>query len=91
MLKNTLKKVRCRPSTFAENCTWLSRKKIFLRNFRPRVNIFAHKCAWIREGNFSSDPELFEKSVLGYIEGYKKVLSWTCTFRDKCAWLYVGV
>ncbi len=47
---------------------------------------FREKCAWLSEGNFTLDPELFKKSVLGYMEGYKKFCLRPSTFPKNCAW-----
>ena len=41
--------------------------------------IFSYKCAWLSEGNFTLDPELFKKSVLGLVERYfKEVVLMRC-------------
>ena len=48
--KNCLKKFDDRPSTFQDKCAWISREKIFLRNFRPRINIFRKSVLGIVEG-----------------------------------------
>lgn len=54
--------------------------QLLLENFYPCVYIFAYKCAWLSEGNFTLDPELFKKSVLGYIEELKNFYLRPCTF-----------
>ncbi len=59
-----------------------------MMKFSSTHKYFRDKCAWLSEGNFYSDHELFKKSVLGYIEEYKKFCLSPCIFRDNCAWVY---
>ncbi len=74
-MKNSLKKFRCRPSTFCYICPWLSGGENFLEKLSSTDKCFTKKCPWISEGNFTLDPELFKKSVLGDIEKLKSFLS----------------
>ena len=100
-VKNYLKKFELRPSTFTENCAWLSREKIFLRNFRPRVNIFQKSVLGIVEGQILLI-EILSECLYFYL--YVCLVIWKGfetflrnfyvrprTFREKCAWLYEGV
>ena len=65
---------------FSKKCPWYSREENFLKGILLARLYFNHKCPRISEGNFMLDPELFKKSVLGYIEGLKKFYLRTCTF-----------
>ena len=48
-MKNSLKKFEFRPSTFTENCAWLSREKIF-EKLSSTDKYFLKKCAWYSRG-----------------------------------------